>query len=79
LSVVGWLRFARWPDAVGASPLAREYPIEFRTMKSEETTSADSRGSDVIDDFDNEAPVRPEIRAAFEPTCCDSDCADCPF
>jgi hypothetical protein len=24
-------------------------------------------------------PIRPEIRPALEPTCCGSDCDDCPF
>jgi hypothetical protein len=27
----------------------------------------------------DECAPRPEIRAALEPTCCGSDCADCPF
>jgi hypothetical protein len=45
---------------------------------NEETASAENREPEVGDD--NEAlPVRPEIRAAFEPTCCGSGCVDCPF
>ncbi len=55
-------------------------------MKNEETAPADNRPSGVRDDErcdpvndDSKAPVRPEIRAAFEPTCCGSGCADCPF
>jgi hypothetical protein len=67
------------------SPLAREFP-GIRTMKHEEAASADKRGSEVGDDErcipvvdNNKSPLRPEIRAAFEPTCCGSGCADCPF
>jgi len=52
-------------------------------VKNDETASAENRGPEVGDDkrcdVDNEAPVRPEIRAAFEPTCCGSGCVDCPF
>jgi hypothetical protein len=55
-------------------------------MKNEEMTSVENRGSGVGDDErcdtvnnDIKTPVCPEIRAAFEPTCCGSGCADCPF
>jgi hypothetical protein len=52
-------------------------------MKNEETSSVENRGSEVDTDewcdFDNKVSVRPDIRAALEPTCCGSDCADCPF
>jgi hypothetical protein len=86
LSVVGWLRFARRLAALvvqGHAIVAHEYPLSFRTMMNEETAPADNRGLEVDTDercdFDNETPARPEIRAAFEPTCCGSGCADCPF
>jgi hypothetical protein len=47
-------------------------------MKNEETAPAENREWEVGDDEQCDF-VRPEIRAAFEPTCCGSGCVDCPF
>jgi hypothetical protein len=55
---------------------------------NDESTPADSVPVDRIgnnercdraNDPRNERAPRPEIRAALEPTCCGSDCDDCPF
>jgi hypothetical protein len=52
-------------------------------MRNDETTSAGEVPQ--IEPIESDCPrttdaaIQPEIRAAFEPTCCGSGCADCPF